>query len=229
MKLITIIVVDDHPLFRQGVVDAFAIVPDFKVIAQAADGGQALDLIRVHQPDVAVIDLNLPNLNGLQIIRQVVIEKLPTRVMLLTAYDDPEQVVHAMRAGAHAFFSKDVQPDKLVECVRQVHQGKYVIGERVLSPEALRRWLIQQIEGAMRTYVNPGEPYDPLSEREMEVLTYVARGLSNKEIASLMGISHQTVKNHVTSILRKLGVDDRTQAAIFAVRRGWIRLDKLDT
>lgn len=229
MNPITIIVVDDHPLFRQGVVNAFAMVPDFSVIAQAADGEVALDLIRQRKPDIAIVDVNLPGLNGHQIIRQVVMEKLPTRVLLLTAYDDPEQVVHAMRAGAYAFFSKDVQPEKLVECIRQVHQGKYIIGDKVLSPEALRRWLMQRIEGAMRMYVNPGEPYDPLSEREMEVLIYVTRGMSNKEIANLLGISHQTVKNHVTSILRKLSVEDRTQAAIFALRRGWIRLNQLDS
>jgi DNA-binding NarL/FixJ family response regulator len=229
MKPITIIVVDDHPIFRQGVVDAFALNPDFLVIAQASDGGIALDLIREQQPEVAVVDVNLPSLNGHQITRQVVAEKLPTRILLLTAYDDPEQLVHAMRAGAFAYCSKDVQPEKLVECVRQIHRGKYVLGDQILSAGDLRRWLAQQVEGAMRMYVNPGDPYDPLSEREMEVLTYVTRGMSNKEIAGLMGISHQTVKNHVTSILRKLSVEDRTQAAIFALRHGWVRLDQTNS
>jgi DNA-binding NarL/FixJ family response regulator len=221
--------VDDHPIFRQGVVDAFALNPDFLVIAQASDGGIALDLIRQQKPDVAVVDVNLPSLNGHQITRQVVAEKLPTRILLLTAYDDPEQLVHAMRAGAFAYCSKDVQPEKLVECVRQIHRGKYVLGDQILSAGDLRRWLAQQVEGAMRMYVNPGDPYDPLSEREMEVLTYVTRGMSNKEIAGLMGISHQTVKNHVTSILRKLSVEDRTQAAIFALRHGWVRLDQTNS
>lgn len=228
MNPITIIVVDDHPIFRQGVVDSFALNPEFQVIAQASDGGVALDLIRAHKPDVAVVDVNLPGLNGHQITRQIVIEKLPTRILLLTAYDDPEQRVHAMRAGAYAYCAKDVQPEKLVDSVRQVMQGKYVIGGRVLSPVELRRWLAHQVEGATRMYVNPGEPYDPLSDREMEVLTFVTKGMSNKEIAVLMGISHQTVKNHVTSILRKLSVEDRTQAAIFALRHGWVRLEKTD-
>lgn len=229
MKPVTIMVVDDHPLFRQGVVDAFALIPGFKVIAEASDGGIALDLIRDQKPDVAIVDVNLPSLNGHQITRQVLAEKLPTRILLLTAYDDPEQVVHAMSAGAYAYCSKDVQPEKLVECVRQINQGRYVLGEKVLSPAEMRRWLKQRVEGAMRMYVNPGDPYDPLSEREMEVLTYVTKGLSNKEIAGLMGISHQTVKNHVTSILRKLSVEDRTQAAIFALRHGWVRLDRTDS
>lgn len=228
MKPITIIVVDDHPLFRQGVVDAFAMVAGFQVIAEASNGDVALDLIRDQKPDVAIVDVNLPGLNGHQITRLVSAEKITTRILLLTAYDDPEQVVHAMSAGAHAYCSKDVQPEKLIECVRQIYQGKYVLGEKALSPADMRRWLKQQVEGAMRMYVNPGDPYDPLSEREMEVLIYVTKGMSNKEIAGFMGISHQTVKNHVTSILRKLSVDDRTQAAIFALRHGWVRLNQTD-
>ena len=228
MKPITIIVVDDHPLFRQGGVDAFTLVADFHVIAEASDGVTALNLIHDQQPDVAIVDVNLPGLNGHQITRQVLAEKLPTRILLLTAYDDPEQLLHAMSAGAYAYCSKDIQPEELIECVRQINQGKYVLGEKVLSPTDMHRWLKQQVEGAMRMYVNPGDPYDPLSEREMEVLTYVTRGMSNKEIAGYMGISHQTVKNHVTSILRKLSVEDRTQAAIFALRHGWVRLNQID-
>lgn len=227
MKPINIIVVDDHPLFRQGVEDLFKI-PGYVVIAQAPDGVTGLELIREKAPDVAIVDVNLPGLNGHQITRQVVDEKLPTRIILLTAYDDPEQVIHAMRAGAFAYCAKDVQPDKLVEYVQLVQQGKYIIGDRVLESEELKSWLMEQVEGAMRMYVNPGEPYDPLSEREMEVLSYVTKGMSNKEIAGLMGISHQTVKNHVTSILRKLSVEDRTQAAIFALRHGWVRMDQTD-
>ncbi len=228
MKLIQIIVVDDHPLFRQGVEDLLKLVPGFEVIGQAPDGVIGLELIRDRKPDVAIVDVNLPGLNGHQITRQVVEEKLPTRIILLTAYDDPEQVIHAMRAGAYAYCSKDIQPEKLVESVHLVQQGKFVVGDQVLSPGEMRRWLMQQVEGAMGMYVNPGDPYDPLSEREMEVLSYVTKGMSNKEIAGLMGISHQTVKNHVTSILRKLGVEDRTQAAIFALRHGWVRLDQTE-
>jgi DNA-binding NarL/FixJ family response regulator len=133
-----------------------------------------------------------------------------------------------MSAGASAYCAKDIEPEKLIECVQLVLQGNYVLGDQVLSSGEMRGWLMQHVEGAMRMYVNPGDPYDPLSEREMEVLSYVTKGMSNKEIAGLMGISHQTVKNHVTSILRKLSVEDRTQAAIFALRHGWVRLDQTD-
>ena len=223
---ITILVVDDHPLFRQGVADALMLEPDLRVVGQAADGETALEMLRAQLPQVALVDVNLPGLNGQQVMRQVLAEKLPTRVLLLTAYDDPSQRLHAMRGGAAAYCSKDVQPERLVELVRLAAQGKYIIGEQVLEYAGLERWLAAHTENALREYGDPGEPYSPLSSREMEVLRQVTYGQSNKEIALALGISHQTVKNHVTAILRKLGVEDRTQAAIYALRRGWVRLQE---
>jgi DNA-binding NarL/FixJ family response regulator len=224
MGEITIVVVDDHPLFRQGVVDALMLEADLQVVGQAADGEEALQMLRELQPQVALIDVNLPGLNGQQVLRQAAGEKLPTRILLLTAYDDPSQRLHALRGGAAAYCSKDVQPERLVELVRLAAEGKYIIGEQVLEYAELERWLAGHTDNALRAYGDPGEPYSPLSGREMEVLGQVTKGLSNKEIALALGISHQTVKNHVTAILRKLGVEDRTQAAIYALRRGWVRL-----
>jgi DNA-binding NarL/FixJ family response regulator len=129
-----------------------------------------------------------------------------------------------MRAGAAAYCTKDVQPEKLVNVVKTVQQGSYMIGDQEYSATTLGEWIVAQTEGSMQLYSDPGEPYQPLSTREAEVLYHVTQGLSNKEIAVLLGISHQTVKNHVTAILRKLGVGDRTQAALYAIRRGWVRL-----
>jgi DNA-binding NarL/FixJ family response regulator len=229
MSEISIVVVDDHPLFRQGVVDALMLEPDLQVVGQAADGEEALEMLRELQPQIALMDVNLPGLNGQQVMRQAAGEKLPTRVLLLTAYDDPSQRLHAMRGGAAAYCSKDVQPERLVELVRLAAEGKYIIGEQVLEYAELERWLAGHTDIAMRAYGDPGEPYSPLSGREMEVLGQVTKGLSNKEIALALGISHQTVKNHVTAILRKLGVEDRTQAAIYALRRGWVRLHQSES
>ena len=228
MGAITIVVVDDHPLFRQGVVDALSLEDDFRVVGQAENGEEALQLIRLVQPQVALVDVNLPGMNGQQVTRLVKAEKLPTRVVLFTAYDDAEQKIHAMLAGASAYCSKDVRPEHLVQMVRFVNSGKYVVGEDVFDPEGLEDWLNAQIDRAARPYSDPGEPFHPLSSREMEVLSCVTKGMSNKEIALRLGISHQTVKNHVTSILRKLGVEDRTQAAVYALRRGWVRLQQQD-
>jgi DNA-binding NarL/FixJ family response regulator len=224
MSKITIVVVDDHPLFRQGVVDSFSLEPDLLVVGQASNGEDALALIRTLRPQVAVVDVNLPGMNGQQVVRQVSLEKLPSRVILLTGYDDQEQVIHAMRGGAAAYCAKDVQPESLVDVIRKVADGKFIVDNQALERAELERWMNLQTENAMRSYGDPGEPFYPLSGREMEVLTFVTKGLSNKEIASLLGISHQTVKNHVTAILRKLGVEDRTQAAIYALKRGWVRL-----
>jgi DNA-binding NarL/FixJ family response regulator len=134
-----------------------------------------------------------------------------------------------MRGGAAAYCSKDIRPEELVSIIRRVVLGDYYVGDQSFDRIRLERWLSHQTESALRTYGDPGEPFDPLSAREMEVLTYVTKGLSNKEIAGVLGISHQTVKNHVTAILRKLGVEDRTQAAIYALRRGWVRLYQQNT
>ncbi|RJP54574.1 MAG: DNA-binding response regulator [Anaerolineaceae bacterium] len=224
MKKISLLVVDDHPLFRQGVVDSLSLEPDMMVLDQAASGEEGLEMIRALNPQIALLDINLPGMNGQQITHLIVQDKLPTRVLLLTGYDDTEQAVHAALAGAAGYLAKDIEPPNLVKAIRNVADGKYVFGSHVFSRRELDDWLISQTEGARRSYSEPGNPFHPLSDREMEVLTCVVRGMSNKEIANLLEISHQTVKNHVTSILRKFGVDDRTQAVIYALKRGWVTL-----
>ncbi len=229
MEKIKIIVVDDHPIFRQGVIDSFSLEQDLDVVGEAASGERALEIIAYLKPDVAVVDVNLPGLNGQQLTRQVVTDRSSTKVILLTAYDDAEQIIHSLRAGAHAYSSKDVQPEKLIEIVRAVAQGYYFVNDQKLDDNGIQDWLMEKTDSSVRAYSEPGEPFHPLSYREMEVLEAVTLGMSNKEIASHLGISHQTVKNHVTAILRKLGVEDRTQAAVYALRRGWVRLYGQDT
>jgi two-component system response regulator DegU len=220
----TIIVVDDHPLFRQGVVDTLSLDAEFEVVGEAVNGEDGLQLIRELRPQIAVVDINLPVLNGQQVTHQVVQDKLPTRVVLLTAYDDDEQIIHAAWAGAAAYCAKHVDPGQLVQTIKQVAAGNYVIAGQVFTRREFERWLEDEMEKARHLYSEPGSPFHPLSEREMEVLSCVVRGMSNKEIASTLGISHQTVKNHVTSILRKFSVEDRTQAVVYALKRGWVKL-----
>lgn len=224
MKETTILVVDDHPLFRQGVADALATEPSFKVVGQADSGDAALELIRSLRPQIALVDVNLPNMNGQQVTHQVVLAKLPTRIILLTGYDDNEQVIHAAWAGAAGYCSKDILPQELVKVIQEVADGKTVIGNQVFTRKEFELWMNQQMEKARHLYSEPGSPFHPLSDREMEVLSCVVRGMSNKEIAISLGISHQTVKNHVTAILRKFSVEDRTQAVVYALRRGWVQL-----
>jgi two-component system response regulator DegU len=224
MANISVIVIDDHPLFRQGVVDAISLEPDIVVVAQSSDGEEGVKLIKKYQPTVAIVDVNLPGINGHQVAKQIQLEKSPTGIILLTAYDDEEQRVHAFRAGAAAYCVKDVQPEQLVKIIRSVADGKFVVNEIILDGISLEKWLISQTDNNGANWNDPGEPFQSLSIREMEVLTFITQGKSNKEIAVSLGISHQTVKNHVTAILRKLKVGDRTQAAIYALRRGWVKL-----
>ncbi len=224
MKKITLLIVDDHPLFRQGVVDALTLESDLKVVGQSASGSDALELIRSLKPAVAVLDVNLPGINGQQITHQVTQEKLPTRILLVTGYDDVEQALHAALAGAAAYCSKNIEPQNLIQMIREVADGKFIFGSRILNRHELDVWINEQMDGTRRSYSEPGSPFHPLSEREMEVLECVVKGMSNKEIAGLLGISHQTVKNHVTSILRKFGVEDRTQAVVYALKLGWVQL-----
>jgi len=225
MKKITLLIVDDHPLFRQGVVDALTLEEDLKVVGQTANGSDALDLIRSLKPAVAVLDVNLPGINGQQITHQVTQEKLPTRILLVTGYDDIEQALHAALAGAAAFCSKNnIEAQNLIQIIRDVADGKFMFGSQTMNQHELDEWINEQLEGMRRSYSEPGSPFHPLSEREMEVLECVVKGMSNKEIAGMLGISHQTVKNHVTSILRKFGVEDRTQAVVYALKHGWVQL-----
>ena len=221
---ITVLIVDDHPLFRQGVVDVLTLDNRLKLVGEACNGEEGLDLIRSLQPDVAIIDINLPGMNGQQVTQQAVQEKLSTRIMLLTAYDDMEQAVHSAWAGAAGYCSKDINPDGLIQAISEIAAGNYVLDEQVYSKEDFSIWLNDQMEKARHLYSEPGSPFHPLSQREMQVLSFVVGGKSNKEIASKLGISHQTVKNHVTSILRKFGVEDRTQAVVYALKRGWVQI-----
>jgi DNA-binding NarL/FixJ family response regulator len=224
MSELTLVIVDDHPLFRQGIVDTLSLEADLRVIGQSAHGEQGLELIRDLCPDIAIVDVNLPGMNGQQITHELGAEKICTRIILLTAYDDIEQTLHAAIAGASAYCSKDIQPDDLLAVIRSVAAGLYVINNHVMTPAEFKLWLENQIESSRRSYSEPGSPFHPLSEREMEVLNCVVDGMSNKEIAGILGISHQTVKNHITSILRKFNVEDRTQAVVYALKRGWVKL-----
>jgi RNA polymerase sigma factor (sigma-70 family) len=228
MHRISVMLVDDHPVFRQGLRRVLEGEDDLDVVAEVEDGEEALQLALQIVPDVILLDINLPRMNGLQVARSLKDTILDINIIMLTAYHDDQQVFHAIRAGASAYFPKDVSPRRLIEAIRLVYQGSYVVEDRVLEKPQVGAWLLEQFEGT------EGEANDdlssllvPLSPREMEILQFIAHGKSNKEIAYDLGISRQTVKNHMTSILRKLAVNDRTQAAIYALRRGWIRLQDI--
>lgn len=221
---VSVLIVDDHPLFRDGLLRALDFADDIRVIGQSADGEEALHTARELQPDVVLLDINLPSMNGLQVARQLKTDRAGVAVVVLTGYHDSEQVLHAMRAGASAYCAKDIDSETLLAIIRDAADGLYIVNDRRMDQAEIQNWINQSVEAFSGPYaVDAEEHYVPLSPREMEILQFVVRGLSNKEIANELDISHQTVKNHMTSILKKLDVRDRTQAAVYALRRGWVR------
>jgi DNA-binding NarL/FixJ family response regulator len=223
MAAIRIVLVDDHPLYREGVKKAITSFSDLAIVGEAGNGHDGMDLLRTTHPDVAILDVNLPDENGLQIARRMGSELPETKIILLTGYTDTEQPLHAFRAGAHAYCAKDIEHEQLAEIIRLVFSGKWVYEGRIMDAKEKQAWLDEQIAG-MKPDATSEDLFAPLTHRESEILNLVARGLTNKQIGYLLGISEQTVKNHLTSLLRKIGASDRTQAVVYALKHGWIRL-----
>jgi len=223
--MIRVMIVDDHPVFRQGLRDVVTIDPTIEVVAEVGDGRVAIQQAYIQQPDVILLDINLPTLNGLQVANKIKAGLPDVKIITITGYDDAYQILHALRAGASGYCPKDIPPDALIRGIYDVHEGSYVIGEKTMTYDELLVWL--QDTFGMDDPLNEASAgsQSSLSAREMEILEEVTRGNSNKQIALRLGISHQTVKNHMTAILKKLNVDDRTQAAVYALSKGWVRLE----
>jgi DNA-binding NarL/FixJ family response regulator len=223
---VKLLVVDDHPVFRQGLRDVLETDPQMKVVGEAADGEVAIELALQTRPDVILMDINLPTINGLQVTRRIKAQLPDVKVVVITGYDDVDQIFHALRAGASAYCPKDITPETLIQIVLHANEGYYTVEGKKMNGDEVVTWIEQKIGRLAGPLVSDGEDlFIPLSPREMEILEHVTRGMSNKEIAYKLGISHQTVKNHMTAILRKLRVEDRTQAAVYALSRGWVRLE----
>lgn len=221
---IRIMIAEDHALFGHGLRRVLTTEPDLEVVAEVKDGAAAVATALELIPDVVLMDVNMPEMNGL-LATQVICRALErVAVIVMTAYDDEEHLFFALRAGAAAYFVKDVSPEELIGAIRIVNGGRYVVGGKTMTSEQVQRWLKIWIEQHPHHYSPDSSSLTPLSQREMEVLEYLVQGASNKVIAASLGISQRTVKNHMTNIMRKLGVSDRTEAAVAALRRGWIPL-----
>jgi NarL family two-component system response regulator LiaR len=205
--LIRILIADDHAVVRQGLRTFLALQEDMEVVADAADGEEAVRAAAAHAPDVVLMDLVMPRLGGVEAIRRIVAGRPATRVIALTSFLDDDKVLPAVRAGAAGYLLKDVLPPELVRAIRTVHRG-----EALLHPAVAAR--------VLEEVATPAAPPPALTPREREVLALLARGLANKRIAQELGIAEKTVKIHVSRVLHKLGVADRTQAALYAVRIG---------
>lgn len=227
---VRLLIVDDHPLFRQGVKSALSTHDNISVVFEASSGEEALAWLDVttpsQEPNVVLADLNLPGINGLELTRQLRQLYPSFGVVILSIHQNDEQAFNALQAGAAAYRSKDVNPKELAEVLRRVARGEYVINDAVLEEPKIASRLLSQFRSLPQDVSTAPEAdfplFTPLSDREIEVLERIAQGGSNKEIADTLGISTQTVKNHISSILRKLSLNDRTQAVLYALRRGWI-------
>ncbi len=225
MNRISVFIVDARPLFRHGIRTAVEAQNDMVVLGESADGQTAVTQASRNPPDLMLIDVALPGISGLEVLRTVKHIQPRTGFIIITEEEDEADLFMAVKLGAAAYFRKNVGAEMLVDAIRKVSQGEYLINDKVLS----RPTLASKVLGAFREVATARpdtEPlFVPLSGREIEVLDSIAKGNSNKAIARVLKISDQTVKNHITSILRKLAVNDRTHAVVFALRRGWIILD----
>jgi DNA-binding NarL/FixJ family response regulator len=203
---IRILVVEDHNVVRQGLVALIKTVPDMHVIAEAGDGKQAVELFRKHKPDVTIMDLRLPEMSGVEAITEIRRSFPAARIIVLTTFDGDENIYRALQAGARGYLLKDMFGEELMDAIRTVHAGK----TRIPAPVAQR--LAERMAGPA------------LTSRELDVLRLIVSGKSNKEIGNDLVISEATVKTHINSILSKLGVTDRTQAATTALQRGIVEL-----
>jgi DNA-binding NarL/FixJ family response regulator len=224
MNRTRILLVDDHPLFRQGIRWTLEAQHDMEVVGEVSDGQAAIQQADFLTPDVIVCDINLPGMNGLEVTRILRRRHPQCAIIVLTMHQDDEQLFNSIRVGAAAYATKDISPEELVSMVRRVGHGEYLINENVLSRPFVASRVLDEFRELSQVDSATESVFSPLTPREVEILDCVARGNSNKEIARLLSISDQTVKNHITSILRKLAVNDRTQAVIYALRHGWIKI-----
>ncbi|MEQ4303500.1 response regulator transcription factor [Plantactinospora sp. B6F1] len=215
---VRVLLADDQPLLRTGFRMVLGAEDDLDIVGEAGDGVDAVDLSRRLLPDVVLMDIRMPRMDGVAATRAIIDARLPVRVLILTTFDLDEYVVGALRAGASGFLAKDVPAEDLVSAIRTV-----AAGEAVVAPRILKRLLDRFAETLPDPDASPPKAIGVLTEREREVLVQVARGLSNAEIARVLSVSETTIKTHVGHVLTKLGLRDRVQAVVLAYETGLVR------
>ena len=213
--MIRVLIADDHAVVREGLRAFIALQEDIEVVGEAADGEEAVRAAARLAPDVALVDLVMPRVDGIEAIARIRAERPGTRVIVLTSFVDEDKMLPAVRAGAVGYLLKDVAPQDLVSAIRTVHAGGTLLHPTVVEE------LVREVSRDGAT----APPPNPLTAREREVLTLIARGRANKAIAFELGVAEKTVKTHVSNILGKLNLTERTQAAVYAVRHGIVPMD----
>ena len=219
MQKIRILLADDHDLVREGTRELLEREQDLQVVAEAGDGQEAVRLTVEHRPDVALVDIAMPTLTGIEATRQIKAQSPATAVLILTAYDDDQYIFALLEAGAAGYLLKNVRRRVLVDAIRSVHAGESVL-HPVIARKVIDRFADSVSQSPEKTDV------DQLTERELDVLRLAAKGMSNKEIAQQLYVSTRTVQTHLSTIFHKMQVGSRTEAVVQALRKGWLMLDE---
>ncbi|MFC4557534.1 response regulator [Virgibacillus kekensis] len=226
MKRTRIVLIDDHKLFREGVKRILEFEPSFEVVAEGDDGLVASKLVKEHNPDVVLMDINMPNMNGVQATADLVRHFPSTSVIILSIHDDESYVTHALKTGARGYLLKEMDSNSLIEAIKVVSEGGSYLHPKVTHNlvQEYRRLARENVSGGPDNGVEYHKPLHLLTRRECEVLQLLADGKSNRAVAESLYISEKTVKNHVSNILQKMNVNDRTQAVVQAIRKGWVEV-----
>lgn len=225
MTTTKIVIIDDHQLFREGVKRILDFEDSFEVIAEGDDGAEAVELYEKHQPDVLLMDINMPRMNGVEATEELLNKFPEAKVIMLSIHDDGSYVTHALKTGALGYMLKEMDADEIVEAIKIVSVGGSYLHPKVTYNlvEEFRRLSEREHKGAFQQN-DIRRPYHLLTKRESEVLQLLTDGQSNRTIGETLFISEKTVKNHVSSILQKMGVNDRTQAVVTAIKNGWVEV-----
>lgn len=223
-RRVRILLVDDHALFRVGMRQILEQEADQEVVGEAIDGRSAEDAAQALLPDVILLDLSIPSPGGIETTQRIKREIPSCGIIVLAAEENEDQLFEAIKAGAAAYLLKDVEPADLVAVIRRVANGEYLINDKVFAQPAVASRVLKEFRELAIFGQEAAPIFAPLSPREVEILDNIARGMTNKQVAYALSISEQTVKNHMSSILRKLSVNDRTQAVVYAMKQGWIRI-----
>ncbi|MGG3905336.1 response regulator [Geobacillus stearothermophilus] len=219
-----IAIIDDHQLFREGIKRILEFEGDFEVVAEGSDGSEALSIVETYRPDLVLMDINMPDINGVEATKQLIEAYPDTKVVVLSIHDDEHYVMRALQMGATGYLLKEMDADTLIEAVRIVAEGGSYLHPKVTHNliREYRRLTSEKDGVAVKQEVR--RPLHLLTRREWEVLQLLADGKSNRAIGEALYISEKTVKNHVSSILQKLNVNDRTQAVVVAIKNGWVEV-----
>ena len=223
----SIVIIDDHQLFREGVKRILDFESSFEVVAEGDDGDEAVELVQANNPDVIIMDINMPNINGVEATKQLIEANPKTKVIILSIHDDESYVTHALKSGANGYLLKEMDADSLVEAVKVVADGGSYLHPKVthnLVKEFRRLSADGQANAGGYQQLEIRRPLHILTRRECEVLQLLADGKSNRGIGDALYISEKTVKNHVSNILQKMNVNDRTQAVVVAIKNGWVEV-----